>query len=221
MTTHAPPHPAAPANLEAAATIPALTLPVVLTGTFMVVLDFFIVNVALPSMQSSLRATGATIEWVVAGYGLTTAVLLIAAGRLGDRYGRRRMFCAGLALFTTASLLCGVAASAGELVGARLLQGAGGALLMPNVLAIINVAFDGAERVRALSLYGLSMGVAAVGGQLLGGVLIALNPGGVGWRACFLVNVPVGAWRSSWLGVYWASRAIPEPRVLIWPARRW
>ena len=206
MTTHAPPHPAVPAPGRRAAAS-ALALPVVLTGTFMVVLDFFIVNVALASMQSSLHATGAAIEWVVAGYALTTAVLLIAAARLGDRYGRRRMFCAGLGLFTIASLLCGVAATAGELVGARLLQGAGGALLMPNVLAIINVSFDGSERVRALSYYGLSMGVAAAGGQLLGGILIALNPGGVGWRACFLVNVPVGA-----LALLLAPRVLGESR---------
>jgi EmrB/QacA subfamily drug resistance transporter len=206
MTTHATPHPSAPVRRRLRVA-PALTLPVVLTGTFMVVLDFFIVNVALPSVQSGLHATGAAIEWVVAGYALTTAVLLIPAARLGDRYGRRRMFCAGLALFTIASLLCGVAATAGELVGARLLQGAGGALLMPNVLAIINVTFDGPERVRALSLYGLSMGVAAVGGQLLGGALIALNPGGVGWRACFLVNVPVGA-----LALVLAPRVLGESR---------
>jgi EmrB/QacA subfamily drug resistance transporter len=179
----------------------------VLSGTFMVVLDFFIVNVALPSIQIGLHAASLAIEWVVAGYALTTAVLLISAGRLGDRYGRRRMFSAGLALFTVASLLCGVATDAGELVAARLVQGAGGALLMPNVLAIINVTYDGPERVRALSLYGLSMGVAAVGGQLLGGVLIALNPGGIGWRACFLVNVPVGV-----LALVAAPRVLPESR---------
>src|SRR3954468_9277936 len=114
-------------------------LPVVLAGTFMVVLDFFIVNVALPSTQSDLHAGDGAIEWIVAGYALTSAVLLITAGRLGDQFGRRRMFCVGLALFTLASLACGVASSAEALVAARLLQGAAAAILMPNVLTIIGV----------------------------------------------------------------------------------
>src|SRR5436309_14161320 len=98
-------------------------LPVVLSGTFMVVLDFFIVNVALPSMQSELHASSSSIEWVVAGYALTSAVFLITAGRLGDRFGRRRTFSAGLALFTIASAACGAAATPTQLVAARLAQG--------------------------------------------------------------------------------------------------
>lgn len=206
MTTQAPPLPGATVA-QAPAAAPRLALPVVLTGTFMVVLDFFIVNVALPAMQSGLHASSTAIEWVVAGYALTTAVLLITAGRLGDRYGRRRAFGAGLGLFTLASLICGVAPDAGELVAARLLQGAGGALLMPNVLAIITISYEGEQRVRALSLYGLTMGIAAAGGQLLGGALIALDPAGAGWRACFLVNVPVGL-----LALLAAPRAVPESR---------
>ena len=187
---------------------PALALPVVLTGTFMVVLDFFIVNVALPAMQTGLHASSAAIEWVVAGYALSNAVLLMSAARLGDRFGRRATFSAGMALFTLASLLCGIAPTAGALVAARLLQGAGGALLMPNVLAIINVTYAGSERARALSFYGLTMGVAAAGGQLLGGALIALDPAGVGWRACFLVNVPAGL-----LALLAAPRVVPESRA--------
>src|SRR5436305_9104461 len=94
-------------------------LPIVLSGTFMVVLDFFIVNVALPSMQSELHASSSSIEWVVAGYALTSAVFLITAGRLGDRFGRRRTFSAGLALFTIASAACGAAATPTQLVAAR------------------------------------------------------------------------------------------------------
>ena len=101
-------------------------LPVLLAGTFMVVLDFFIVNVALPSMQTDLHATAGAIEWVVAGYALTSAVFLITAGRLGDRFGRRRMFSIGLALFTLASAACGAAGSPTVLVIARLVQGVGG-----------------------------------------------------------------------------------------------
>ncbi len=169
-----------------------LALPVVLAGTFMVVLDFFIVNVALPSMQSDLGASNTAIEWVVAGYALTSAIFVITAGRLGDRFGRRRMFSLGLALFTLASAGCGVAATPFELVLARLLQGVGAALLTPNVLSIIGVLYAGADRVRALSVYGTAMGLAAVGGQLIGGALIAANPGGLEWRSCFLINVPIG-----------------------------
>jgi EmrB/QacA subfamily drug resistance transporter len=163
-------------------------LAVVLTGTFMVVLDFFIVNVALPSMQAGLGASAGAIEWVVAGYGLTSAVFLITASRLGDRIGRRRAFAIGLGVFTIASAACGLAADPEVLVAARLVQGVGGALLMPNVLAIIGATYAGAERGRALGAYGLVMGLAAASGQLIGGALVQ----SVGWRACFLINVPVG-----------------------------
>jgi EmrB/QacA subfamily drug resistance transporter len=165
---------------------------VVLAGTFMVVLDFFIVNVALPSMQSDLHASDGAIEWVVAGYALTSAVLLITAGRLGDQFGRRRVFSIGLALFTLASLECGIAGSAEELVAARLLQGAAAAILMPNVLSIIGVTYTGTDRARALTVYGLVMGLAAVGGQLIGGLLVQADIAGLGWRTCFLINVPIG-----------------------------
>jgi MFS family permease len=166
---------------------------VVLAGTFMVVLDFFIVNVALPSMQSNLHASSGAIEWVVAGYAVTSAIFLITAGRLGDQLGRRQVFSWGLALFTLASGACGAAGTPAELVIARMVQGTGAALLTPNVLSIIGVAYSGADRVRALSAYGTVMGVAAVGGQLIGGALIAANPAGLGWRSCFLINLPVGA----------------------------
>ncbi len=167
-------------------------LAVLMCGTFMIVLDFFVVNVALPSIQASLHARGSAIEWVVAGYGLSFAVLLIAAGRLGDRFGRRRVFGAGLAVFVLASAACGLSAGAWLLVGARVAQGVGGALISPNVLSIMGVTYPGAGRVRAITVYGMVMGVAAAGGQLIGGALIAANLFGLGWRAVFLVNVPVG-----------------------------
>jgi EmrB/QacA subfamily drug resistance transporter len=179
-------------------------LPIVLAGTFMVVLDFFIVNVALPSMQSKLHAGQGEIEWVVAGYALTSAVFMITAGRLGDSLGHRRIFSLGLALFTLASAACGVAATPTELVIARLVQGAAAALLTPSVLSIIGVLYTGRDRLRALSAYGTIMGFAAVGGQLIGGGLIALDPLGLGWRACFLINVPVGA-----LALLLVPRVIP------------
>ena len=182
-------------------------LPVVLAGTFMVVLDFFIVNVALPAMQSNLGASDSAIEWVVAGYALTSAIFVIAAGRLGDRFGRRRVFSFGLALFTLASAWCGVAATPFQLVLARLVQGVAAALLTPNVLSIIGVLYVGPDRVRALSVYGTVMGLAAVGGQLIGGALMSADPAGLGWRSCFLINLPVGV-----AALVLAPRVIPESR---------
>lgn len=167
-------------------------LAVVLAGTFMVVLDFFIVNVALPSIQMRLHASDGALEWVVAGYALTSAIFMISGGRLGDRLGHRRVFSLGLALFTLASCACGIATTPAQLVIARLLQGVAAALLTPNVMSIIGLLYTGADRLRALSAYGSSMGLAAAGGQLIGGGLIALNPSGLGWRTCFLINVPVG-----------------------------
>ena len=167
-------------------------LPVLLAGSFMVVLDFFIVNVALPSIGSELHAGESSLEWVVAGYGLSFSVLLITAGRLGDEFGRRRVFSAGLALFTLASLACGVAPSPATLVIARVAQGASAALVMPQVLSTIAVTYRGADHARALSLYGMVAGLAAVGGQVVGGALLETDFAGLGWRACFLINVPVG-----------------------------
>ena len=108
--------------------------------------------------------------------------LLITAGRLGDRHGRRRMFALGLALFTLSSAACGLAASPGMLVGARLVQGGAAALLMPNVLSLIGVLYDGVDRARALAAYGMTMGLAAVSGQLIGGVLVQADIAGLGWR---------------------------------------
>jgi EmrB/QacA subfamily drug resistance transporter len=179
-------------------------LPVVLAGTFMVVLDFFIVNVAIPAIQDDLAASTGAIEWVVAGYGLTFATLLITAGRLGDQLGRRRMFGLGLILFTLASLACGLAASPAMLIVARAFQGAAAALLSTNVLSIIGVTYTGPDRMRALSVYGSVLGLAAVGGQLIGGVLVEA----VGWRSIFLINVPVGV-----AALVLTPRLVPESRA--------
>jgi EmrB/QacA subfamily drug resistance transporter len=182
-------------------------LPVVLAGTFMVVLDFFVVNVALPSMQHDLHAGSGAIEWIVAGYALTSAVFLIGASRLGDQIGRRRAFSIGLAVFTLASAACGAAATPAELVLARLAQGAGAALLMPNVLALIGASFSGEDLPKALGAYGLVMGFAAAGGQLIGGGLVQLDILGLGWRSCFLINLPVGL-----AALALAPRLVPESR---------
>jgi EmrB/QacA subfamily drug resistance transporter len=167
-------------------------LAVVLCGTFMFVLDFFILNVALPDIQRSLRASAAAIEWLVSGYALTTATLLVTGGRLGDHYGRRRWFSIGLAVFVLASALCALAPDPGVLVAARVLQGGGAAVMAPNILAILGMTYTGRDRVRAISVYGMVMGLAAVSGQLIGGVLIDANVAGLGWRAIFWINVPIG-----------------------------
>jgi EmrB/QacA subfamily drug resistance transporter len=183
-------------------------LAVILTGTFVYILDFFVVNVALPDIQRSLHASAAAIEWLVSGYALTSASLLVCGGRLGDHYGRRRCFCIGLAAFVLASALCAVAPDPGFLVAARLAQGAGGAIMAPNIMSILGMTYTGRDRVRAISVYGMVMGIAAVGGQLIGGVLIDANVAGLGWRAIFWVNVPVGLVA---LAVAW--RLVPESRA--------
>jgi EmrB/QacA subfamily drug resistance transporter len=183
-------------------------LPVLLAGAFMVVLDFFIVNVALPSIATDLGAGDSSLEWVVAGYGLTFAAFLITAGRLGDAVGRRRVYVVGHLLFTLASAACGLAPSPATLVAARVAQGVAGAVVMPQVLAIIGVTYKGPDYVRALSIYGVVLGLAAVGGQVVGGALVETDIAGLGWRSCFLINVPVGL-----AALLAAPRLVPESRA--------
>lgn len=193
---------------QGAGTAP-LAVAVVLTGTLMIVVDFFIVNVMLPSMQAGLQASSGELEWVIAGYGLPFAAVLITAGRLGDRFGRRRLFMVGVAVFTVSSLGCGAAPSAGWLVSARVLQGLGAALISPNVLSMIGVLYSGPKRVHALRSYGLVLGLGTIGGQLVGGLLVHAGVAGLGWRACFLINVPVG------LGVLLLAPVwVPESRAV-------
>src|SRR6266704_839319 len=162
-------------------------LAVLLTGSFIYTLDFFVVNVAIPSLQRDLHANAAAVQFVVAGYGVATAAGLITGGRLGDLFGRRRMFFAGLVLFCLASAACGLAPTAAILVLARVLQGLAAALFAPQVLAILGVVYQGRDRVTAFTAYGLSLGLAAVCGQLIGGLLIQADVAGSGWRAVFLV----------------------------------
>ena len=169
-----------------------LPLAALLSGTFLVVLDFFIVNVALPSIQRDLRAGDAAVEWLVAGYGLTFGGLLMAVGPISQRWGRRRMYVGGVLVFVVASALCGVAPDVLTLNAARLLQGVGAAMVAPMVLALIGDVYDGPQRVRAMSAYATVMGLAAALGQLIGGALIRADVAGLGWRTVFLVNIPVG-----------------------------
>ncbi|GAA4221129.1 EmrB/QacA subfamily drug resistance transporter [Streptosporangium album] len=183
------------------------TLPTVLTGVFITILDFFIVNVAIPTVQRDLHAGAAAIEWVVAGYGLAYGSGLVLGGRLGDIFGRRRMFAIGLVLFTLASVACGLAPDAATLVAARVAQGAAAALLSPQVLAILRTAYSGPAQVKAINAYALTMGLAAVFGQLVGGVLIQADLFGLGWRVCFLINVPIGV-----AALVMTGRVVPESR---------
>jgi EmrB/QacA subfamily drug resistance transporter len=179
-----------------------------LGGAFLSVMSAIIVNVALPSIQQEFAASPAAISAVVAYYGLAYGVFLIVGGRLGDRYGRRRAFIAGLAVFTVASLLCGLATSITILVGARILQGIAAAILFPQVLSIIRVsAGDDSERRRAFSAFGVALGLSAIVGQLIGGLLVSADLGGTSWRPIFLINVPFGAFVC-----FAAARYIPETR---------
>ena len=203
-----------PSGISAVAQEPRVAEPmqwapllVVLAGVFMTTLDFFIVNVAIPSLQTDLHAGSAAVQFVVAGFGLAFAAGMISAGRFGDLWGRRRIFSIGMALFTLSSALCGVAPSAATLIGARVVQGVAAALILPQVLAILSTVYDGPRRVRAFSAYGLTLGCAGVFGQLIGGGLIRLDVLGLGWRAIFLINVPVGV-----AALAMARRVLPESR---------
>jgi MFS family permease len=164
----------------------------VLAAQFMALLDVFIVNVAAPTIGSDLHASGADLQLVVAGYAITYSVLLITGARLGDRFGHGRVHLVGLALFTSASLACGLAQGGTELIVFRLVQGAGSAVMIPQVLSLIQRTFTGEARVRALGAYSAVLAVGAAAGQVAGGVLVGADLMGSGWRPVFLVNVPVG-----------------------------
>ena len=185
-----------------------LVVGLLLTGTFMAVLDFFIVNVAIPDLQRDLSASASQIQFVVAGYALAYGSALIVGSRFGDIFGRRRMFICGMILFTAASAACGLAPDARIVIVARIVQGLSAALLSPQILAILSAVYAGAAKARALNAYGFCMGLASVLGQVIGGLLIHLNLFGWGWRSCFLLNVPIGT-----LAVVLAGRVIPESRA--------
>ena len=164
---------------------------ILLVGAFLPPLDFFIVNVALPSIHSDLGSSASAEQLVISSYAAVYAVTLITGGRLGDLYGRGKMFFLGLTGFAAASLLCGLAWSPWALIAGRILQGITAAIMAPQALASVQAIFPETERPLALSLYGAVFGLASVIGQALGGVLISLNLFNLGWRAIFLVNLPV------------------------------
>jgi len=185
----------------------SLALFILLLGGFITIFDLFVVNIAIASIQQSLGASFADIAFVIAGYELAFGVLLIAGSRLGDRHGRRRLFIIGMLIFTLSSLLCGIAPSANSLIAARLLQGAAGALLFPQIYASLRVIYDDQGRSRAFGLLGMTLGLAAIAGQVIGGLLVEINLFGLGWRVVFLINIPIGI-----LAVI-AARTIPESKA--------
>jgi len=190
---------------------PALSpvaLAVLLLGVALVPIDMFVVNVALPSIGADLAASTAQLEAVIAGYGVALAVTLVIGGGLGDRFGRRRVFLAGMAGFTLASLVCGLAPGIGVLVAARVAQGLAAALILPQVLSIIQAGTTGAARMRAIGWYGGVGSLAMIVGLLLGGLLVGADIAGTGWRPIFLINVPVGI-----LALVLVPRLLPESRA--------
>ena len=184
-----------------------LAFATVMLAFAMDVVDSTIVNTAIPAIQSDLAAGGHAIQWVIAGYFLSFAVLLVTGGRLGDLYGYRRLFLVGVASFTLASLACGLAATAEQLVAFRMLQGATAAIMAPQVMALVQLLFTPLERVSRLAVFGLVGGVAAIAGPILGGFLVEADIGGLGWREIFLINGPVGL--AALLAGWWL---LPEGR---------
>jgi EmrB/QacA subfamily drug resistance transporter len=205
----APPSGPAPGAAGPATTLSTPALLAVLVGAFLAMADFFIVNVALADISRSLHASTATLELVVAGYGVTYALLLVVGGRLGDAFGRKRLFLLGMAAFTVASLACGLAPTAHSLVGARVLQGAAAALMVPQVLATVQATTSGTHRLRAMAMFGATGGIAAVVGQLVGGLIVSADVAGTGWRPIFLVNVPIGL-----AALVVAPRLLPDSKSL-------
>ncbi|MDX6198649.1 MAG: hypothetical protein QOJ79_1800 [Actinomycetota bacterium] len=178
-----------------------------LVAGFMALLDVSIVNVAIPSIATGLHAGESSLQWIVSGYALTFGLLLVPAGRVGDARGRRPAFMWGLSLFTLASVACGLSPNDGSLIAARLLQGAAGGVLMPQMSGLIQQLFRGAERGRAFGLLGASIGISTAVGPLLGGLIIQVFGASEGWRFVFFVNLPIGV-----VTLFLAMRWIPHVR---------
>ncbi|MFD8080445.1 MFS transporter [Kitasatospora sp. NPDC059722] len=192
-TPPAEPETALPAPDAAAQTRRNNQMLVVLLGAvFMALLDSTIVNVATPTIRTDLGTTGSALQLIVSGYTIAYATLLVTGARLGARNGFRTVFLAGLVTFTVASLACGLAPDEGTLIAARVVQGVGAAMMMPQIYSLIQLKFEGAARARALSLYAATIGLGVVVGQVAGGLLVSADLFGTGWRPVFLINVPVG-----------------------------
>ncbi|TAL45005.1 MAG: MFS transporter [Salinibacterium sp.] len=169
-----------------------LALSVLLAGMFMALLDTTIVNVALPSIRSSLDASEATLSWIISGYALAYGLALIPAGRTGDRIGHKWMFIAGLSLFTVASLACGLAQDSAQLIIARVVQGLAGGMFFPAVTALVQLMFPGRMRGKAFAIMGAVIGFSTALGPLVGGLIIEAFGADEGWRLVFGVNLPIG-----------------------------
>jgi EmrB/QacA subfamily drug resistance transporter len=182
-------------------------LALVLAAECMDLLDGTIVNVAAPTMRKDLHAGVSALQWIIGGYALAFAIGLIAGGRLGDRYGRRRLFVIGALGFVAASVASACAVNAGMLIGCRLAQGSAAALLIPQGLGIIRTVFAPNDQGSAFAVFGPVIGLSAVLGPIIGGSLISLNAFGTGWRMIFFVNLPLGLFAA--LG---AARIMPESR---------
>jgi EmrB/QacA subfamily drug resistance transporter len=187
--------------------VPWTAIRVVLTGSFMAVLDTFIVLVAAPAIQDDLHASSAQLQFVIAAYQLAYAVFLVTGARLGDLYGRKRLFILGMSLFTLSSVACGAAPSPGLLIAARVVQGIAAALMFPQVFSMIQVLVPGPQRHRAFGMLGAVIGISTTIGQLVGGLLIGADLAGTGWRPVFWVNLPIGI-----VAVLLAARVVPESR---------
>ena len=196
----APPGDAAPA-----AVIGGAGLVVLLIGAFIELLDVTIVTVASPQIQEKLHSSYSQVQWVLAGFQLAFAAGLITGGRLGDIYGRKKMYTRGLFGFVIASILCGLAPTAGLLIAARVLQGLTAALMYPQVLSVIQVSVPKAGRDKAYGILGAVIGISSVAGPLVGGALINANLFGWGWRLIFFVNVPIGL-----VTIFFAEKLVPE-----------
>lgn len=182
-----------------------IALVVVALAFVMDLLDSTIVNIAIPSIQSNLGASYTTIQWLVAGYSLAFALLLITGGRMGDVFGYKRLFMIGVAGFTIASMLSGLAWTPGILIGARLMQGAMAALMVPQVMSLMQVMYKPAERQSVNGLFGALGGLAASLGPIVGGLLIKANWFGLDWRPIFLINIPIGI-----IGLVAGAHFLPE-----------
>ncbi|WP_098016619.1 MULTISPECIES: MFS transporter [unclassified Streptomyces] len=183
-------------------------LAIVMTAAFMDLVDVTIVNIAIPSITRETGASVSAIQWITAGYALAFAAGLITGGRLGDIYGRKRLFLIGIGGFTLASALCGVAPTPEILVAARILQGATAALMVPQVLSIVHATFPAHERGKVFGLFGAIVGLGAVSGPLLGALLTEWDLFGLGWRPIFLINLPVGI-----AGLVLGAKFITESRA--------
>ena len=185
-----------------------LILFVILAAECMDLLDGTVVNVAAPTIHHDLHASATSLQWIIGAYPMALAVGLLTGGRLGDLFGRRRMFLLGAAGFTVASVLCGVAPTTGTLIAARIAQGLAGAVMLPQGLGVLREVFPGEEFAKAFGLFGPVMGCTAMIGPILGGAIVSLNLWNTGWRGVFLINLPLGV-----LAVVGAARLLPRSSV--------